>query len=224
MDALPLSLGQSHILSDRSGTLACFTGSTITWTKKLDTLGGFARAPILLPQRAGHMLCVSEDGEAWVVEVQTGTAEGPSSRNVAPLAGPYLVGPNVLLRFRDSTVWNWTTSATPDPVSAEQGNSALARFENQGSESEMRLGVSPNFATLRRSSADRFHLDSPWNDLMLDIAEGRCRLGARGDPLPVFHVDLVGEWVYAAIESPSGSAPRGRLWISDGHGLRSYLP
>jgi len=224
VDALPLSLGERHLLADRSGTLACFDGSTIAWSKKLDTLGGFARAPILLPQRPGFVLCVSEDGEAWVVDAATGTSEGPSTRNVAPLAGPYLVGTNVLLRFRDSTVWTWSTGATPDPVPAEQGNSLLARFESQGSESEQRLGVSPNFAILRKNSADKFHLDSPWNDLMLEILEGRCRLGTRSNAQPVFNVDLVGEWVYAAFESPSGSAPRGRLWVSDGHGLRSYLP
>ena len=59
---------------------------------------------------------------------------------------------------------------------------------------------------------------------MLDIADGRCRLGKRGDSAAVFHVDVGGDWVFAAFESPSGSAPRGRLWLSDSQGLRSYLP
>jgi tetratricopeptide (TPR) repeat protein len=224
VDALPLCLGEDHLLADRNGTLARISGGTSAWTRKLETLGGFARAPIPLPQRSGWVLLVSEDGEAWVVDTEKGTAEGPSSRNVAPLAGPYLVGSDVLLRFRDGTVWRWSTSAAPDPCPAEVAGSALAPFESHGSESETRLGVSPNFACLRRSSAERFHLDSPWNDLMIDIADGHCRLGKRGESEPVFHVDLQGDWVYAAFESPTGSTPRGRLWISDGHGLRSYKP
>jgi tetratricopeptide (TPR) repeat protein len=224
VDALPLSLGEDHVLADRNGALTRASGSGSAWSLKLATLGGFARAPIALPQRPGFVLVVSEDGEAWVVDSEKGTAEGPWSRNDAPLAGPYLVGSDVLLRFRDGTVWRWSASAAPDPVPAEQAKSALARFESQGLDSEARLGVSDHFAVLRRSSADKFQLDSPWNDLLLDLADGRCRLGKKGSSEPVFTVDLVGDWIYAAFESPSGSAPRGRLWISDGRGLRSYLP
>jgi hypothetical protein len=108
-------------------------------------------------------------------------------------------------------------------VPAEEALSALARFENQSADSESRLGLSPNFAMLRRSSADRFHLDSPWNDLSIEITEHRCRLGKRSESEPLFHAEIVGDWVFAAFEAP-GAAPRGRLWISDGRGLRSYVP
>ncbi len=224
VDALPLSLGDDYILADRNGAVTRVSPKGSAWSLKLETLGGFARAPVALPARPGFLLLVSEDGEAWVLDAAQGTAEGPSSRNVAPLAGPYVVGSDLLLRFRDGTVWRWNSSASPEPVAADEAKSALARFESQGSESEARLGVSPNFATLRKSSAEKFHLDSPWNDLTLDLGEGRCKLGKRGDATAVFDVDLVGDWIYAAFESPSGSAPRGRLWISDGRGLRSYLP
>jgi hypothetical protein len=224
VDALPLCLGEDYLLADRNGALTRASAKGSDWSLRLETLGGFARAPIALPARPGFVLVVSEDGEAWVVDAAQGTAEGPSSRNVAPLRGPYLVGSDVLMRFFDGTVWRWSLSASPDPVPAEEAKSALSRFESQGSESEARLGVSPNFATLRKSSAEKFHLDSPWNDLTIDLADGRCKLGKRGEPTPLFNVDLVGEWIYAAFESPSGSAPRGRLWISDGRGLRSYLP
>ncbi len=224
VDALPLCLGEDYLLADRNGALTRVSAKRSAWSLRLETLGGFARAPIALPSRPGFVLLVSEEGEAWVVDAAQGTAEGPSSRNVAPIAGPYLVGSDVLLRFRDGTVWRWNSSASPDPVPPEEAKSALARFESQGSESETRLGVSDHFAVLRKSSAEKFHLDSPWNDLTLDLVEGRCKLGKRGDPAPVFNVDIVGDWIYAAFESPSGSAPRGRLWVSDGRGLRSYLP
>jgi len=225
VDSLPLTLGEGHLLADRNGEISYVKPGAAGWKLKLDTLSGFARAPVALPGRPGFALVVSEDGAAWVVDIEKGTTEGPSSRNVAPLNGPYTVGNDVLVRFRDSTVWRWSTSASPDPVAAELAQSALARFEGQGSESESRLGLSQNFATLRRSSADKFHLDSPWNDLSLDIADGRCRLGKRGDASTIFNVELSDDWVYAAFESPAGSgAPRGRLWISDSRGLRAYLP
>jgi tetratricopeptide (TPR) repeat protein len=224
VDALPLSQGDDYVLADRNGALTRISPKGSAWNLKLESLGGFARAPIALPERPGFLLLVSEDGESWVLNASQGTAEGPTGRGVPPLTGPYLVGSGALARFRDGTVWRWTSSASPEPVPAEEAKSALARFESQGLDSEMRLGVSDNFAVLRKSSADKFHLDSPWNDLTIDLAEGRCRLGKRGEPAPVFNVDLVGDWIYAAFESPSASAPRGRLWISDGRGLRSYLP
>ena len=224
VDALPLPVGDDYLLADRNGALTRISQKGSVWSLKLESLGGFARTPIALPARPGCLLLVSEDGESWVLDAAQGTAEGPTGRGVAPLAGPYLVGSSVLLRFRDGTVWRWSTSASPEPVEAGEAKSALARFESLGAESETRLGVSDHFAVIRKSSAEKFHLDSPWNDLALDLADGHCRLGKRGEPSAVFNVDLAGEWVYAAFESPSGSAPRGRLWISDGRGLRSYLP
>ena len=225
VDALPLPLGDDYVLADRNGALTRLSAKGSAWSLKLESLGGIARAPIALPERPGSLLLLSEDGESWVLDAAQGTAEGPTGRGVSPLAGPYLIGSGVLARFRDHSVWRWTTSASPEPVPAEEAKSALARYESEGLDSELRLGVSDRFAVLRKSSADKFHLDSPWNDLTIDLADGRCRLGKRGEPAPVFNVDLVGDWVYAAFESPSsGSAPRGRLWISDGRGLRAYLP
>lgn len=225
IDALPLSVGEDHLLADRNGALARVSAKGVAWSHKLETLGGVARAPLLLPQRAGSALVLSEDGDAWVVALESGSIEGPWSRNVAPLSGPYLVEQDVLLRYRDGTVWRWRTGATPEPLAPQDGNTALARFESQGAESEGKWGISPNFAVLRRSSAEKFHLDSPWNDLVLDIADGRVRLGQHGQAEPVFCVDVTSDWVYVAFESPSGKdAPRGRLWISDGKGLRSFLP
>ncbi|MBK7644161.1 MAG: tetratricopeptide repeat protein [Planctomycetes bacterium] len=225
IDALPLTVGGDHLVADRNGNLTRLPADGKGgWTLKLETLGGFARSPVALPARPGSLLVVSEDGEAWIVDAEKGTAEGPWNRNVAPLAGPYLVGSDVLVRFRDSTVWRWSTSTAPDPVPEEEAKSLLARFEAESSDSEARLGAASNFATLRRTSAEGNHLDSPWNDLTLEIADGRCRLGKRGGSAPVFYVEIVGDWVYAAFESPSGTAPRGRLWISDGKGLRSFAP
>ena len=223
VDALPLACGEDHLVADRNGLVARLKGNTAVWSLKLDTLGGFARAPIELPGRPGFALVVSEDGEAWVIDMEKGKAEGPWSRNVAPLAGPYVVGDGLLLRFRDSSVWRWSSSAAPDPVPAEEANSALARFESLGSESDARMGLSSRFALLRRSSADKLHLDSPWNDVSIDVADGRCRLGKKGEAAGGYSIDLAGDWVFVAFEEP-GPTPRGRLWVSDARGLRSYLP
>jgi hypothetical protein len=34
----------------------------------------------------------------------------------------------------------------------------------------------------------------------------------------------VGEWNYVAWEAPRARVPRGRLWVSDGFGLRAFTP
>jgi len=39
-----------------------------------------------------------------------------------------------------------------------------------------------------------------------------------------FHVRLRGEWNFLAWEAPTSKAPHGRLWLSDGDGLRAYEP
>ena len=37
-----------------------------------------------------------------------------------------------------------------------------------------------------------------------------------------FAVGRSGEWSYVAWEAPSARSPRGRLWLSDGAGLRAF--
>ncbi len=223
VDALPVAVGEDHVLADRNGEIVRLTAGVSAWQKKLATLGGIARAPVFLPRRPGFLLVLSEDGDAWVVDAKTGEVEGPWTRNVAPLAGPYVVEDAVLARFRDGAVWRWREGSTPESVDAAAAETALAPFTGRGLETESQMGVTQNFAVLRRGSAEKNRLESPWNDVVIEVADGRYTVSARNGGA-LFTADAQGEWVYLAIESPSARAPRGRLWISDGAGLRSYLP
>ena len=224
VDALPVAVGEDHVVADRDGAIARLTAGVSAWQKKLGTLGGVARAPVFLPRRPGFLLVLSEDGDAWVLDAKSGETEGPWTRNVAPLAGPYVVGDSVLVRFRDGAVWRWREGATPESVDAAAAEAALAPFVARGLENEAQFGVVQNFAVLRHGSADKNRLESPWNDLVVEIVDRRCEVRSKSSPAALFSTDVQGEWVYLAIESPSARAPRGRLWMSDGAGLRSFLP
>ena len=82
--------------------------------------------------------------------------------------------------------------------------------------------ISPNVAVLRRGVATTPELVSPWNRWKVVVSDGEYRVTApdgRG-----FSGERSGEWVFVAWEGPKALVPNGRLWVSDGLGLRSFVP
>ena len=102
IDAVPVSVGEDHIVVDRKGTVARIgEGGELRWTQSIDTLSGIARAPVFMPRRPGFMLMITEDGSAWVVNAESGDLEGPWELGSPPVLGPYPDGGMVRVFLAD---------------------------------------------------------------------------------------------------------------------------
>jgi tetratricopeptide (TPR) repeat protein len=214
IEATPVPSGDDHIVADRRGRIARLDQSSRTkWQIDLKTLGGIARTPVFLPNRSGWLLVISEDGQAWLLQAQTGTVEGPRDIGSPPTVGPELTRGGVSVQFADGRVALWTDRLEPVFYQADA---------QVGSPLEKERLSSPSVSLLRRSAGATTDLVSPWNNWRVVVREEDYRVLApdgRG-----FSAERTGEWVYVAWEKPKALMPNGRLWVSDGAGLRSYVP
>ena len=172
-------------------------------------LGGIARAPVFLPKKSGHLVLLTEDGVAWIVDGRTGSLEGPWPVGSPPRAGPGANGAAVIVRFANGRVLAWTRGLQP----------------TSGKASGLKLdGSSAAMEVLRRTAQAGQTLDSPWTSLTVKVLPDRyvVKDGAIGKQ--VFTVGRAGEWQYLAWEAPHTGLPQGRLWVSDGEGLRAFVP
>ena len=213
VEALPLRAGEDAILCDRSGTIVRMsTSGTVRWERKVSTLAGIARTPAMLPGGSGRLLLLSEDGQAWTCEIGTGDLEGPVSLDSAPVEGPNACAESVRASLKDGRTAVWTGSLEPalypegDPGCAEPAVPTVA------------------IAALRRSLNTGTSLSSPWTGWTVDVGDQACVLLGPGDGEARVSVRREGAWNYVAWEAPGARTPKGRLWISYGLGLRSYLP
>ncbi|MSR63810.1 MAG: DUF4388 domain-containing protein [Planctomycetes bacterium] len=213
-EAAPVPSGDDHIVADRRGHLARLDQESHTkWEIDLKTLGGIARTPVFLPNKSGWLLVVSEDGQAWLVQSQTGEVEGPREIGSPPAAGPELTRSGVSVQFADGRVAVWTDKLEPIFYQADSIVGSAFGKENL---------VTPNVSVLRRSAGTAPELVSPYSNWKVIVTEGEYLVRApdgRG-----FSAGSVGDWVYVAWEAPKALVPLGRLWVSDGGGLRSYVP
>lgn len=221
VEALPVSVSGDHVVCDRNGSIARLSkGGNITWQHKLDSLGGVGRAPVFLPRNAGHLLLVTEDGEAWIVDAGTGSFEGPFASGSPPIEGPLASEEGVRVRFRDGTVYEWKSRLKPEPIPA----SDVTPPPDTTSEDDLAHGSSSGLSVLRRRTSSSTTLESPWNDLAVDVEKDIYTVHAKNSKDPLFIVQRSGEWTYVAWEAPHMQIPQGRLWVSDGKGLRGFLP
>ena len=215
-EAPPVAVGPAHVVCDRGGVLKRLGAVTERgWTVHLDSLGGVARAPVLLPRRAGHLLCVSEDGQAWIVNARSGAVEGPRDLGSACVAGPIPTADGAALRLRDGRV-----------LFFEEGLEHLPRADTAFADAldAACLGHDAGLAVLRRRAASGHHLRSPWSDWTVRVEEEVFRATPPDDLGGGFAVRRAGDWSLLAWEAPSARLPRGRLWVGDGAGLRAFLP
>jgi tetratricopeptide (TPR) repeat protein len=217
VEALPVAVGDEHVVCDRSGQIARLTKSgTAAWQHKLPSLGGVARAPVFLPKKQGFLLLVTEDGEAWIVEAASGLLEGPWAMKSPPVHGPVATPDGVSAVFRDDTRALWTTRLRPDVIPVAAAEDALDESAQRGSSSGM--------AVLRRRAGEGTTLESPWSNWMVEVGAEVYTVRAKDSSAASFTVLREGEWTYVAWEAPHSLIPRGRLWIADSKGLRSFLP
>ena len=225
VEALPVAVGDDHVVCDRSGMLARISkNGTALWQKKLAALGGIGRAPVFLPRKPGFLLVLTEDGEAWIVEASTGAVDGPWSMRSPPIEGPIATEAGVRARFRDGTLAQWDSRLKPETITDDTIDSNLASEGRRSGEDAAQYGSSAGLAVLRRGSEDGRHLASPWTGWSIDIDEKIFSVRKADEKEPNFTVRRCGEWSYVAWEAPHTLIPRGRLWIADGKGLRSFQP
>ncbi len=224
VEALPVISGDDHVVCDRAGNVARLArDGRAAWSKKLSSLSGVARSPLFLPGRPGHLLLLSEDGEAWIVDAQTGELEGPQALPSPPLDGPALTEDGVVARLRDGSLALWTSTPTAEVVAAREFGSEHAAVQKALAEIGP-FGTRLDLAVLRRRTDRGTQLDSPWSNWTVDIQDEIYAIHERGSAPKSFPVRRQGEWSYIAWEAPRGSATNGRVWIADESGLRSFTP
>jgi tetratricopeptide (TPR) repeat protein len=214
VEAAPVPSGDDHVVADRLGRVARLDQlSNTRWEIELKTISGIARTPVFLPNKSGWLLVISEDGQAWLVQSQTGEVEGPRDIGSPPAIGPELTRGGVSVQFTDGRVAVWTDRL--EPVFYQADSMVGGPFAKDGL-------AAPGVGVLRRSAGTGSELASPWNGWVASVREGEYRVvspDGKG-----FSAERSGDWVYMAWEKPKALVPFGRLWVSDGAGLRSYVP
>ena len=214
VEAPPVAFRDLYILCDRSGLMTCVSsdGSEV-WSHSLDTLGGIARAPVFLPRKPGWLLCLTEDGEAYLVDAQGGQLQGPEPLGAPPIWGPTATDRAVLAKFRSGLAAEWDRRLVPVKSESSAPVDDALRF---GSDCGMRL--------LRNKGAGELSLDSHGFVWSVSVEDTAYVVTNAETGLEAFAVRRSGDWIYLAWEAPRAELLGGRLWISDAAGLRGFEP
>jgi hypothetical protein len=223
VNALPVPVEDGCIVADRAGRIARLgADGRPVWERRLGTLGGIARTPVFLPRRQGTLLAVTEDGSAWLVEVEGGRVEGPWNMESPPAAGPLSTSEGVVVAFNDGKIARWDTRLRPDVL---EGPSSLST-EQRNALTATTNGAPGNMAVLRRSANTGTVLQPGWGDWSVEVGETHVVVRHAKEPQRSFPIQLraAGTWCYVAWEAPTAMRPGGRLWLSDDGGLRGFEP
>ena len=219
VDALPVAIEDDHILVDRRGKVVRVgAGGDVVWSSTIGSLSGVARSPVPMPSRPGHLLMATEDGQAWILDQDKGSLEGPWDLKSRPTAGPYPVQDTISVRLANGDLATFHTRLKPNIESAAQSADRVSYDERY------RHGVDAGMSVARRGSDLSDRLSSPWTEWVCQVGEEVFRVFETSDPGGGFAVHRQGEWVYLAWEAPHADLPGGRLWLSDGAGLRAIVP
>jgi tetratricopeptide (TPR) repeat protein len=215
IEAAPVPTGDDHVIADRFGHLRRLgAGNESRWEVSLKTLGGIARTPIFLPGKPGFLFVISEDGQAWLVDSATGSAEGPREIGSPPVQGPVLTRAGVSVAFADGRVGVWSDRLEPTFYPLESmvtENRALSDGEH----------TAASVVILRNELGGPTGLVSPWNRWKVTVEDDHYAVTAPDGT--GFSARREGDWSYVAWESPKAFVPEGRVWVSDKGGLRAYL-
>jgi hypothetical protein len=219
--AAPVSIEDDHVLVDRKGNLVRMTaGGAARWTQTVESLSGIARAPVFLPGKPGSLLCLTEDGTAWIVDGATGHLEGPWNLSSPPVAGPYVLERSVRARFADGREAIWDARLKPEVLEPKATAAAVPQAERDAGR-----GFDSGLAMLRRSDVSRGDgHDSPWTEWTVKIEPEHFIVRERAKGGRAFFVRRQGDWTFVAWEAPNAKVPLGRVWISDAAGLRAFEP
>lgn len=222
VDAPPTPIGPrtagEYLVCDRNGNLRRIGwGNEERWTRSVRTLSGVARRPLPLPSREDRMLFVTETGAAWIVDADDGHLEGPWELGEPPALGPVAVGDEIHAQLRGGALARWSTSLRPTLEPAGQ---------RPPLESSLRGGDAGLFTVLRPDGSRdpvldaRVH-DSSWS---VRVGETHFQVSSTSEDAQAFLIARSGEWSYVAWEAPVVPGEDPALWISDGAGLRAFMP
>ncbi|MCK6444808.1 MAG: DUF4388 domain-containing protein [Planctomycetes bacterium] len=215
VDAPPVSVGDDHIVVSRGGDVVRIANDgRNVWSKRLNALSGIARAPVFLSARQGTLLVLTEDGDAWIVDAQTGDAEGPWVAGSPPREGPIATEHGAKASFVDGRIAEWSVLPKPDVLENGAGAPLASTRTPFGSDSGLDV--------LRRTALEK-RLASRWTPWTAEV-DGGFVVVRSSDGKESFSVRCQGEWNYIAWEAPNSKIPRGRLWVADGSGLRAFEP
>ncbi|MDG1491976.1 MAG: DUF4388 domain-containing protein [Planctomycetota bacterium] len=230
VDAIPAPVGDGstgdYIVCDRNGAIARVAwGGEIRWRLDIKDVSGIARRPVTLPGRQGQQLFVTETGGAWLLDPEAGTLQGPRKLEASPVFGPVVIGDEARALLRDGSVASWTSSLLPEYDSAPSsliGLDESLRHGFQGLFTVQRPTGSESGA-LRTATADgggwSIEIENDW----YRVTEDRRQEEDQHEDV-AFFIRRSGSWSYVAWEAPSIKGDPPVLWISDGLGLRAFLP
>jgi tetratricopeptide (TPR) repeat protein len=219
VDALPVEVNANRVVTDRDGHIACLDAhGKVLWERSLETLSGIARAPVFLPRRPGHMLLVSEGGRVWILNAEDGTTEGPLDLGSAPVSGPAPSPDCISVRLADGRGLGWTHELAPKSLTDVDDDELNHDSQRFGGERGLHV-------YRRREDPERTRFPDAEGKHSVVLKAGAYFVHWHGSAEDAADtVLLTGSWEYLAWEQPSVDAPEGRLWISDGAGLRSFVP
>ena len=219
VDALPVEANANRVVTDRDGHIACLDASgKVLWEQNLETLSGIARAPVFLPRRPGHMLLISEGGRVWILNSEDGTTEGPLDLDSAPVSGPAPSPDCISVRLADGRGLGWTHELVPKVLSDVDDKELNHDDQRFGGERGLQV-------FRRREDPERTRFPDAEGKHSVVLKAGAYFVHWHGSAEGAADtVLLTGSWEYVAWEQPCVDAPKGRLWISDGAGLRSFVP
>ncbi|HVS20022.1 MAG TPA: DUF4388 domain-containing protein [Planctomycetota bacterium] len=224
VNALPVAVGGEHVVANRAGEIARLAAKgNAVWQHTLASLGGIARTPILLSNLRGTLLVLTEDGIAWLVEVESGRVEGPWKFDALPARGPYSTERGVEATFVDGRTAIWTTRLAPQVLEPKAAEETTARVEEAAAR-EPRADEASTMSVLRRQADGSRQLETGWGPWSVEVGAAHYLVRNSQDAARDFSVAVRGEWSYLAWERPDARLPNGRLWISDEAGLRAWEP
>lgn len=221
IEAIPVPIGGDQIVADRFGKVRRIDSQgKEVWVRELETLAGIARTPVFLRARPGHLLLLSEDGQAWILDAEDGDLEGPWTHTSAPAEGLVLLQNGVAALFTDGKVATWTDAVTP-ALSSARGLLERGPGADDGSFASER---GDHYVALRRGTGNEPELGNPWTPWRIEVLSDHYLVRRGGNEPDAFTISRAGRWHFVAWERPNALCPRGRLWIADDAGLRSFLP
>jgi hypothetical protein len=218
VDAIPVPYQEDRIVVDRSGSIARLQRNNgLQWKATIPTLSGVARAPVFFPGGSDKLLLVTEEGAAWLVHVQDGSLEGPWELGSPPLVGPLVNSTAIHVLLANGKWAQWENSLQPEVL-----RSGSAPYEEESCEA-YRYGPPNGMQVLRSRLGETCTLKSRFTGWNAEVtAEGLIVTPPDGEG--GFSTQINGTWTFMAWEPAGSDCPEGRLWLSDGKGLRSFVP
>ncbi len=223
VDAIPAPVGDGstgeYIVCDRKGAIARMAWEgEMRWRLDIKDVSGVARRPVTMPGLQGRQLFITETGGAWLLNPEEGTLRGPLELEAAPVFGPVVIGDEARAMLGNGRVVSWTSSLKPEYAS-EDTYGDLNESLRHGFEGlfTVQRPTGVGNSALRSTTAD----GTGWS---INVEREWYRISQDGNEDKPFLIRRDGAWSYVAWEAPSMKGDPPVLWISDGFGLRAFLP